>query len=82
MFYKLRPRVRMFIETVVWTGAAVLSAAGLTAMLQGDIESPDWWLILAWVSAAGVGASIRKVPFHIQATDRSPYELKADEIKA
>lgn len=82
MFYKLRPRVRMFIETVSWTGAAVLSVAGLTAMLRGQVDSPQWWVILVWLAAAGVGASIRKVPFHIEATDRSRAQRNTGEVQA
>jgi len=82
MFHKLPARVRMFIETIVWTGAAVLAVNGLTAMIRGQVDSPEWWLILIWLVAAGVGASIRKVPFHIAATDRSRLRLSKDEMQA
>ena len=82
MFYKLPPRVRMFIESVVWTSAAVLAVTGLIAMLRGQAESPEWWLILIWLVAAGVGASIREVPFHIAATDRSRLHPTKEEMQA
>jgi len=82
MFYKLPPRVRMFIESLSWTGAAVLSVSGLTAMLRGQVPSPEWWIILAWLAGAAIGARIRKVPFHIAATDRSRLHLREDEMQA
>jgi hypothetical protein len=82
MFYKLPPRVRMFIEKVAWTGGAYLATGGLIAMLQGQAGSPEWWHILIWLIAAGVAAWIQKVPFHITATDRSRLQLTKDEMQA
>ena len=82
MLYKLRPRVRMFIDRVVWTGGAYLATGGLIAMLQGQQGSPKWWHILIWLIAAGGAAWTQKVPFHIKATDRSRLRLTKDEMQA
>ena len=71
MLYRMPPRLRMFVETVVWTAAAYLATVGVLAMMQGQADGPEWWLVLAWLVGAGLGSLIRKVPFHILATDRS-----------
>ena len=71
MYYKLNPRVRMFIEQVVWVGGAYLAVIGLVAIVQGRASGLDWWLIPMFLVAAAIGACFREIPYSIRATDLS-----------
>ncbi|MBJ6123255.1 hypothetical protein [Sphingomonas mollis] len=71
IYYRLNPRVRLFIEQVVWVGGAYLAVTGLLAIVQGRATGPDWWIIPIFLVAAAVGACIREIPYNIRATDLS-----------
>ena len=71
MYYRLPPRLRMFIEQLLWVIGGYLAAAGLMSIVRGHIPGPDWWLIPSFVVGAAIGARVRAVPYSISATDRS-----------
>jgi hypothetical protein len=59
MFHKLNPRIRMFLEQVVWVVGSYLAATGLLAILMHKVAGPPWWVLPLFLIASACAAAFR-----------------------